>query len=168
MSNASRLPPASSEQMSVVNALKSGSNIILNAVAGSGKTTTALHVATECPIKLVLLLTYNSKLKEETRKRTKELNLNNIEAHSFHAMGFKYYGDDCCRDPGLTSTITFDRPPRRNLPNYDIIIIDEAQDMEKILYSFVCKLFRDIRDRYQNVPSMLVVGDVNEIQIFLR
>lgn len=94
------LPPASSEQMAVKDYFKNSEhgNLILNSVAGSGKTTTALYMAAELPHKNMLVLTYNAKLKLETREKAALLTLRNLEAHSFHAFGVMYYDKRCYRD----------------------------------------------------------------------
>ena len=37
----------------------------------------------------ILLLTYNARLKQETRDRVKILGLGNLEVHSYHSLGVK-------------------------------------------------------------------------------
>ena len=104
--SATLLPP-SDEQQAVVRAVADGNNVIVDSVAGSGKTTTVMHLAHALPNKRMLLLTYNSRLKvrhwpawtplhectstivvlqEETRARVTALKLPNLEVHSFHAL----------------------------------------------------------------------------------
>jgi superfamily II DNA or RNA helicase len=61
----SSLPPLSVEQTLIVESFPI-SNVIVDAVAGSGKTTTILSAAKSVPSKLCLLLTYNTKLCKET------------------------------------------------------------------------------------------------------
>lgn len=94
------LPPASAEQIAVKDffATDETGNVMLNSVAGSGKTTTSLYLAMQLPAKRILLLTYNSRLKMETRDKAASLHLRNLEAHSFHAFGYKYYSERCIRD----------------------------------------------------------------------
>ena len=48
------LPPPSPEQQLVLKAVKQGRNTVIVAVAGSGKTTTILHVAKSFPNKKIL------------------------------------------------------------------------------------------------------------------
>jgi DNA helicase IV len=74
------LPKPSSEQYNIINSLITD-NIVVNAVAGSGKTTLALLIASAFPRKNILLITYNRKLKEETREKIKTLWIHNLEAH---------------------------------------------------------------------------------------
>jgi hypothetical protein len=85
------LPPPSDEQLEVIRAVAEENNVIVDSVAGSGKTTTVMHLARALPNKQMLLLTYNSRLKDETRKRVEELALPNLEVHSFHALTQKVH-----------------------------------------------------------------------------
>ena len=55
----------SDEQMTVIQAIKDGFNVQVDAVAGSGKTTTVLSLADQISDKIIIQLTYNSELKEE-------------------------------------------------------------------------------------------------------
>ena len=57
------LPSISKNQIQIVENLKQNNNIIVESVAGSGKTTTILHCATLLYNIKILLLTYNAKLK---------------------------------------------------------------------------------------------------------
>lgn len=101
------LPKASEEQINVIT--YADSNIIVDSVAGSGKTTTILHLAQTMsianPYDLILLLTYNKKLKLETRKKIELLNLRNIEAHSYHSAAVKYYDHKCFDDYNLMNVV---------------------------------------------------------------
>lgn len=64
------LSPASKEQIDIINAIKTN-NVKVNSVAGSGKTTTVLHMAQILENESILLLTYNARLKIDTRKKKK-------------------------------------------------------------------------------------------------
>ncbi len=103
--NKYELPPASLEQQNAVNSIINGNNLILDSVAGSGKTTTILHIATQNKDKNILLLTYNKKLKLETQERRDKLELTNLEVHSYHAFGVKYYSHKCHIDSGIIKVI---------------------------------------------------------------
>ena len=154
-------PQASSEQLAVVDAL-SNCNALVNSVAGSGKTTTALHVARKYWNQKILLLTYNRRLKEETRNLAWIKGLLNLEVHSYHAMGYLYYNKNCFRDCGLREVVQNDSRPTIILTKYDIIIIDEAQDMTMLLFSFIQKLLRDIGENENYCPKLLLIGDINQ------
>ena len=135
------LNPASSEQIKIIETLKN-SNVIVNAVAGSGKTTTNLHIATTFKEKKILLLTYNKDLKIDSRKRVELLGLKNIDVHSFHSFCVRYYSKKAYDDNGIIK-ITDNDTPSRNPINYDIIVIDEIQDINSLYYELICKIIKD-------------------------
>lgn len=162
--NSFKLPPASDEQMNVV--ANSDSNVIVDSVAGSGKTTTILHLAkTMADLgkpDMILLLTYNKKLKLETRNKIDLLGLRNIEAHSYHSCAVKYYDHECFDDYKLIHVIN--GPPNSarhgvmRLPTFTRIIIDEAQDMTEVYFKFVCTIVRDLPiDR--RALKFAIIGD---------
>lgn len=149
-----KLFPPSEEQQIIVNNI-STSNVFVQAVAGSGKTTTILHIAKTYPNNKILVLTYNSKLKIETRSRVLNLNINNMETHSYHSFCVKYYSDDCYTDKKIIEILK--KPIKKNETkfSYDLIIIDEAQDMTPLYY----KLVIDILRRHEKIPRLCVLGD---------
>lgn len=150
-----QLPSPSDEQLSVIKALIKKRNVIVDSVAGSGKTTTVMHAAMQMPNTEFLLLTYNAKLKLESRQRAEHLQLHNLEIHSYHAFAVKYYHDKCFNDEALYSVIEHDVKPKRKI-KYDIIVIDEAQDMVYEYYKLVLKIVKDFDIR----PQICLVGDV--------
>ena len=66
------------EQTQIINKLETN-NIVVDAVAGSGKTTTNLHIAKQYSNKSILLLTYNKDLKLDSRKKALFYNLTNLQ-----------------------------------------------------------------------------------------
>lgn len=134
------LKPPSLEQKRIVEEVcKQESNVRVDAVAGSGKTTTILHLASLFNRPIVALL-YNARLKEETRAKKDSLGLKHLEVHSFHAFAVKFYkAFDAKDDTGLSRLIKEDPPPDRPF-SFDLFIFDEVQDMTPELFSFVCKV----------------------------
>ena len=92
------LPSISEEQQNIVSLVSSGYNVQVDAVAGSGKTTTSLYLAKKNSDKQILLLTYNAKLKLETREKTVSLDIKNMEVHSYHAFCVKYFNHKAFKD----------------------------------------------------------------------
>ena len=84
----------SEEQQLIIDYVKQGFNIQVQAVAGSGKSTTVLSLAKQCYDKQILQLTYNSSLRLEIKEKVKELELENISVHTFHSLAVKYYSND--------------------------------------------------------------------------
>jgi hypothetical protein len=147
------LPEASSEQQEVMNALVNN-NVVIDSVAGSGKTTCNLHIAKKFTESNILLLTYNSRLKIETREKIHLLKLTNIEAHSYHSFCVKYYNNVCFTDSEIVEILMNNTECIRPF-NYDIIIIDETQDMSPLLFQLVCKILKD----NNNTPKICILGD---------
>jgi superfamily I DNA/RNA helicase len=130
-----------SEQNNILNKL-TVSNLIVDSVAGSGKTTSILHIAKKFITSKILCLTYNAKLKIETREKIRDLNLTNIEAHSYHSFCVKYYSKKAYNDVEILSLIKKEINPKIKL-NYSMIILDEAQDLTPIYYELVLKILSD-------------------------
>lgn len=133
----------SEEQTLILRKIKESKNVICDAVAGSGKTTTILFSALKFPNKRILQITYNSQLKLEVREKVKKLSLTNIEIHSYHSLAVKYYSQAAYRDKGINAIIKKNYKIKRQ-PNFDIVIVDETQDMTLLYYHLVKKFIVDI------------------------
>lgn len=144
----------SEEQAAIVEAA-ADKNIIVSAVAGSGKTTTILHVAKQYPDRKILLLTYNSRLKTETREKVKMLNLRNIDVHTFHSFGYQKYSETLCKTDKGIRLLLKEKKNHRIAP-YDTIIVDEAQDLTPLLFEFLCKILKDV---IRSPKNMIIIGD---------
>lgn len=136
------LPKLSQEQQQVVSALQEGYNVKVNGVAGCGKTTNIMGVCSKFPNYKILVLTYNARLKIETRDKVIQLGLNNTEVHSYHAMCVRYYSLEGSKDSGIIKVIKHNIKPKKEI-SYNIIILDECQDMTKCYYDFVNKILED-------------------------
>jgi len=131
----------SDEQEKVIELLDTH-NVLVDSVAGSGKTTTILHVALKYPESPILLITYNKKLKFETRQRVEEMGIKNVEVHSYHSFCVKYYLRTCFTDSGIIKITTTGVKKLKKF-NYKYIILDESQDMTPLYYSLICKIYDD-------------------------
>jgi hypothetical protein len=136
------LPIISSEQNYIIQQLILNNNVVVDSVAGSGKTTCNLHIAKHFNDMKILLLTYNSKLKVETREKAKKLGINNIEVHSYHSLCVKYYDNKCFTDTIINSIIKNKIKPIRSFI-FDLIVLDEAQDITSLYYELICKIYKD-------------------------
>ena len=147
------LKPASNEQLDIINSIKTY-NVKVNSVAGSGKTTTVLHMAKMLVNQNILLLTYNARLKLETRQKKDELKLNNLEVHSYHSFCVGHYNKLCHKDQAIIKLIKENNQPFKKF-KYDIIVVDEAQDMSSLYYKLVVKIIsNNLCD-----PRVCVIGD---------
>jgi DNA polymerase III epsilon subunit-like protein len=153
------LPEASKEQKQVIMNI-GNKNVVCESVAGSGKTTINLHIAQENEDKQILLLTYNAKLKIETRIKAKNLGFENIEVHTYHSFCVKYYDNKCITDSDLIKMLNNVKETKQDF-GYDIIILDEAQDINPLYFKIICKMYKDnliknanlciLGDRYQSI-----------------
>lgn len=110
------------------------------------------------PEKKVVLVAFNSMLKQSTRQ-LKEINgLENMEVHTFHSACLEYYGEF-----DAAGVFLVNEQDRRLLDgkklSFDILIIDEAQDVRPLLFQLACKLLRDNANR---AAQMVVVGDTRQ------
>lgn len=125
--------------------VRDGCHVEVHAVAGAGKTTTVLHVAAALSGRL-LVLTYNAKLKSETRERCTRIPLKNVAVHTYHSAALNMYNDaSCARDEGLSDLVA--DGTRRILPLHDraytVLVVDEAQDMTHLYFALVRRLLHD-------------------------
>jgi hypothetical protein len=145
----------SEEQESVLKYIITGVNVIVDACAGSGKSTTILSIAKELPDMKIRQFTYNSMLRHEIKEKTRELGLSNIEIHTYHSFSVKYYASDAHTDTGIRNIIGKDTKPRQLLPEIDLLVIDESQDMTFLYFQLIVKMIRDSGKRVQ----LLILGD---------
>jgi len=150
-------PPSDEQKLIIEAACKKDCNIQVNAVAGSGKTTTILHIAQAYQLigdSSVLVLQYNERLKTETRIKQKKFKLNNLDVHNFHAFVQNYYNESGKDSKGMLKVIRTMKPPMKHF-SYELIIIDEIQDMTPDFFKFLCKI---IYDNSQKECRIIVLG----------
>jgi superfamily I DNA/RNA helicase len=126
----------------IIQSILEGNNVVVDAVAGSGKTTTILELAKVCKEVKILLLTYNTRLKNECRGKVEDAGLKNVEVHSYHSLCLKYYTDYCRSDSDIQKAIT-DRMPRKTDATHQLIFVDETQDMNSFHFSLLKKFISD-------------------------
>lgn len=151
----------SKEQMEVINAIKDGYNVQVDAVAGSGKTTTVLSLAHYNPSKYIVQITYNSELKAEVREKklsySESMNLDKLEIHTYHSFATTYYSKEAKTDIGLEAVLEENYVPKIPLPQIKILVIDEIQDMNELYYRFILKILKDTNNHFE--IQILTLGD---------
>lgn len=136
---------------------KATHNVAVDAVAGSGKTTTILGMCERLhaakPDAHVLILSYNRALCDETQARVNKFGFDSfVDVRTF----YKFAGV-------LSKTVCFTEPDLRQVleilgtltcPKYDMVVVDEAQDMKE-------PYFRLTKLAAQSSPdcTLVVVGD---------
>jgi hypothetical protein len=151
----------SEEQQNIINHLKNGKNVVVNAVAGSGKSTTIISLAQQLPDHQIYQITYNSMLRHEMKEKIQHLELPNLTIHTYHSLAVKYYLESAHTDTEIRHILYHNTPPRIPLPTIDILAIDEAQDMSLLYFHFMYKFICDMGcDMGENLPKQLIVlGD---------
>ena len=145
----------SEEQLDIINKSKDN-NIMCDSVAGSGKTTTILGILKTYSTDKCLILTYNARLKLDTRNKLDKYNLTNGTAESFHSFCHNFINKTIIDDESLYSY--FNKNPLDKLElnlDFDRIIIDEVQDMKPLYYELVCKIISSNK----TPPILLIIGD---------
>lgn len=123
------------QQEFVRKALLLESNLTLQATPGSGKTTTLIEIQKQ--IQNSVALTYSAKLKTEWRQRC------SANIHSFHSFGL--FCSNFCNYKKKLHSIFDDKAlrkllkqvPVRPLPQYDVCLIDETQDMNALHFALL-------------------------------
>jgi hypothetical protein len=132
-------------------------NLMIDSVAGSGKTTTLLHLVKLLDTKRILLLTYNRRLRIETKERVDKMGITNVEVRTYHGFGCAYFSTECCRDFGIQEVLNKNVQPCRKI-DFDYIIIDECQDLTHLYYQFVIYFLQ-----YNSSECMFaLIGDKNQ------
>ena len=134
--------------------IKNKSNIIVDAVAGSGKTTTVLHIALNNPDKNIFQITYNSMLKKEVRKKVNKLSITNMEIHTYHSLAVKFYKESAYTDEEIKKILFYNYEIKEK-NKVDILIVDETQDMIIDYYNLIKKFIRDTNSN----PRLVLIGD---------
>lgn len=144
------------EQQQILDSLINN-NVVVNSVAGSGKTTTNIFIAKMYSNQKILLLTYNTKLSIETKERLLKNNVTNMEVYTYHAFCVNHYIPQCKNDQELEHLINNKIKPIKII-DFDIIILDESQDITILLYELVCKI---TKDNIKNA-KICILGDENQ------
>jgi hypothetical protein len=145
----------SNEQQKIIDFMIDGKNVVVDACAGSGKSTTILSLAKQMSNKRILQITYNSALRKEIRDKVREYGLKNITIHTYHSLGVNYYSPTCHNDMEMRRVIFENLPVLKEILLFDILVIDEAQDMSLLYYRMIRKFIKDSNYKFQ----IMILGD---------
>ena len=148
----------SDEQSHILDVIRTNVNVIVDAIAGSGKSTTILSIAKALPEKSIVQLTYNSMLRYEIKDKAKTLNINNIKIHTFHSLAVKYYLASAHTDTGIRHILMKQMGPRAKIPEFHLLVLDESQDMTYLYFQFMVKFSKDMGQPFQ----LLILGDYKQ------
>ena len=144
------------EQKEVKDVILSDKSCVVNACPGAGKTTLSL-VITQLYNKKTLILTFSSKLKDETREKVRKNNIKNCRTHSYNSAPRDHYLNDAYNDEDIYEILSRDMEPFEKI-YYEFIVLDEIQDMTKAHYKYLMKFIKDMNIK----PVFLIIGDVDQ------
>lgn len=138
----------STEQQEFIDVALSGRNILVDACIGSGKTTSIQQLCNRMKNKTILYLTYNKLLKIDAQDKIINENVTVTNYHGFANMYVK---------AGVAELITVFNKLRPNIGLYDVLIIDEYQDIEQE----IADMLNYIRSTNRKM-QIISVGDMEQ------
>jgi hypothetical protein len=149
------IPQMSEEQETIYKCIKNGDNAIGDACAGSGKSTTILSIAKNMKEKQFVQLTYNSMLCNDIKEKIEKYRLTNLNVYTYHSLVVKYYDSTGYTDTVIRKVVLHNTNPKINIRKFDILVLDETQDMTLLYFKLVLKFCRDMGKKIQ----LLILGD---------
>lgn len=164
-------PSPTAEQLEVLRAIRSGESCRIVANAGAGKTATILMAYDDdsAPRRRVLFLEYNRDLKEDVQARVQQSAAlrARVQATNYDSLLVQYYDAAApSKDFALSllAVVENDAPPYEDVDPplaFDVLVLDEAQDLDELYLRFVRKLLRDNR-RPEGEVQLISVGDAKQ------
>jgi len=149
------MPEMSEEQYTIYNSINDGDNVVVDACAGSGKSTTILSISKKMDHKRIVQLTYNSMLCTDIKKKIESYKLDNLSVFTYHSLVVKYYNPKGYTDTVIRGVVFRNIPPKIPIPHFDILVLDETQDMTLLYFKLIVKFCKDMGSPVQ----MLILGD---------
>ncbi len=144
----------SEEQREFIELALKGGNILVEACIGSGKTTAIQHLCGLIPQdKKVLYLTYNKLLKLDAKSKIKN---KNVLVTNYHGLAWQFLKQNGL-SAGLPDMIQMVINNVTKIPKYNLLIIDEYQDIEQELAVFL----NMIKKANPNM-QIIAVGDMKQ------
>lgn len=142
----------SEEQQYMIDVARTGQNILVDACIGSGKTTTIQVLCNMLGNKKILYLTYNKLLKIDAKEKIKNSYAMVTNYHGFAYMELARIGIHVGQSD-LIQTFLRKKPKLSRL--YDVLIVDEYQDIEEE----ISLMLQMIKEQCPNI-QIIAVGDM--------
>jgi hypothetical protein len=150
----------SDEQKEIIYHISQGNHVMVNAVAGSGKSTTILSIADAFPEKQILQITYNSMLRHEMKEKVTKMGLKNLSIHTFHSLAVKFYLESAYTDTEIRHILLHNIEFKDSLTQpLDILVLDEAQDMSLLYFQFIWRFLENLIVVKKDPKIIVVLGD---------
>lgn len=131
-------------------------NVIIEGIAGSGKTSTLFYIAKRYRLR-VLFLTYSDELRRVAWNRCQSLGIENVDTFTYRSFTKRYLNGELINGPVNHELMSRSFDGMRRL--WDIIVLDEVQDFDPAIYWLVMKLFEAHGERAYRV---CVIGDTSQ------
>lgn len=145
----------SEEQKLFVETAQAGKNILVDACIGSGKTTAIQELCNVLPpYKKILYLTYNRLLKLDAQSKIRAAN---TMVQNYHGFAASMLYRNHMQAAGQSDLIQAFLRMRPQIPIFDVLIIDEYQDIEQELSELLWR----IKERNPLI-QIIAVGDMQQ------
>lgn len=144
----------SEEQQTIAHHILAGKNVVVDAVAGSGKTTTIQLIVRWYQLPITVLM-YSKGLADESRPKI--ATRQDILVGTIHSFAQRIYGIKCDTEWGLNYIVQNNLRPKSSSFMRGLLVLDETQDFKSLLYKLTIKLIIDNNNPHLRV---LVLGDV--------
>lgn len=150
--------PLSEEQQHILELVMEGKNVVVDAVAGTGKTTLVLGIAAALKNKKILQVTYNAALRKDVQQRVGEEELTNLQVHTYHSLAKQHYLDVGYTDKEIRKALMNHVEPHNKIREIDVLVVDECQDMTHLYFQLLLKYLYDMNKKVQ----LIVLGDYKQ------
>lgn len=157
-----------SEQKVVVDAVLQTTpkcNVVVNAKAGSGKSTVSIEVCAQRALagKSTLYITFSARLKQESQRTIalqQDVELQSfVQIETIHSCLSHLFAIPCHESNDVYGILNNDLRPQNTLHHVDLLIIDEAQDIGSMLISAI----QVIRSHLNTGHTVMILGDMFQV-----
>lgn len=142
------------EQQELIDRVKLGDNVLVDACIGSGKTTAIQVLCNELKGKRILYLTYNTLLKIDAQSKIRQAGVTVQNYHGFANKCLRQVGVNVnCSD--MIQTFLKRKPPLGG--KYEVVVIDEYQDIEQE----IAEMLEYIKEKLPDI-QIVAVGDMKQ------
>lgn len=143
----------SDEQKELIKMTANGENVLVDACIGSGKTTAIQVLCNEFSDKRILYLTYNRLLKIDAKAKITARNVCVTNYHGFAFMALSKMNIKA----GISDLIQSFNIYKPDLPHYDMLVLDEYQDIEQE----IAEMLLHIKEQNPDI-QIIAVGDMKQ------